>query len=132
MGLANKPLLLTGLRGATTCKKNTVECISSAVEELVDELVKRNELIPKNIISITFSVTPDLDACFPAGVARRKTGWESIALIDCQQMKVEGDLKNCIRILAHVLLPRDVSPQHPYLHEASLLRPDRTNEKTDT
>ncbi|MFL0736379.1 MAG: chorismate mutase, partial [Prochlorococcus sp.] len=41
-------------------------------------------------------------------------------------MYVEGDLKRCIRILSHAWLPADQSPQHPYLGETAMLRPDRS------
>ena len=120
---------LKGLRGATTCKTNSIEAIEEAVNELVIEHVNRNDLVPKRIISITFSVTKDLTACFPASIARRQKGWEEISLLDCQQMNVEGDLAFCIRILAHVLLPKNQIPKHPYLKGAKLLRPDRFKEK---
>ncbi len=129
MALDTKSLNLCGLRGATTAHNNTPEAIETAVSELVSELVSRNALSPEQIISITFSVTADLNACFPAAIARKQKGWESIALLDCQQMSVEGDLKFCIRILAHVLLPLAQKPKHPYLGQARLLRPDRSNKK---
>ena len=116
---------LCALRGATTSEHNSVESITSAVEELLTELVSRNNLIPDQIISVTFSVTSDLDACFPASIARKKTGWEKIALLDCQQMSVQGDLSKCIRLLAYVSLPNEQSPKNPYLRKAKSLRPDR-------
>ena len=86
MRFQNEFNYLCALRGATTSEQNSVESIASAVDELLSELVSRNNLIPDQIISVTFSVTSDLDACFPASVARRKPGWERIALLDCQQM----------------------------------------------
>ena len=125
MNFQNEIHYLCALRGATTSKHNSVESISSAVEELLVELVSRNNLIPDQIISVTFSVTKDLDACFPASIARRKTGWEKIALLDCQQMFVKDDLSKCIRLLAYVSLPNEQMPQNPYLGEAKNLRPDR-------
>ena len=76
MNFQNELTYLCALRGATTCENNSVESITSAVEELLVELVSRNNLIPDQIISVTFSVTSDLDACFPASVARKKIGWE--------------------------------------------------------
>ncbi len=127
MVLSNENLELKGLRGATTTKRNTAESIEDSVTELVNELVRRNQLEPQQILSITFSVTNDLNACFPASIARKQPGWENVALLDCQQMFVAGDLKNCIRILAHVWLPANQNPQHAYLGEASLLRPDRSS-----
>ena len=125
MNFQNEFHYLCALRGATTSKHNSVESITSAVEELLVELVSRNNLIPDQIISVTFSVTKDLDACFPASIARRKTGWEKIALLDCQQMFVKNDLSKCIRLLAYVSLPNEQMPQNPYLGEAKNLRPDR-------
>ena len=126
MALAKENLQLQGLRGATTCPSNDTGAIEASVTELVKELVNRNGITPEQIVSITFSVTSDLNACFPAAIARRQPGWEHVALIDCQQMAVKGDLKKCIRILAHVWLPLQQSPQHTYLGQATLLRPDRS------
>ncbi len=120
-----KKFNLSALRGATTSEHNSVESITSAVDELLVELVSRNNLIPDQIISVTFSVTKDLDACFPASIARRRAGWEEIALLDCQQMFVKNDLKKCIRLLAYVSLPNDQTPQNTYLGKAKNLRPDR-------
>ena len=125
MNFQNEFHYLCALRGATTSKHNSVESITSAVEELLVELVTRNNLIPDQIISVTFSVTKDLDACFPASIARRKIGWEKVALLDCQQMCVKDDLSKCIRLLAYVSLPNEQIPQNPYLGKAKNLRPDR-------
>ena len=125
MSFKNESDHLCALRGANTTEENSAESISCAVDELLSELVNRNNLIPDQIISITFSVTSDLDACFPASIARKKPGWEKIALLDCQQMFVKGDLSKCIRLLAYVALPHDQIPQHPYLGRAKSLRPDR-------
>tara|TARA_B100000965_G_scaffold261236_1_gene220300 strand:- start:59 stop:436 length:378 start_codon:yes stop_codon:yes gene_type:complete len=125
MRIQNELNYLCALRGATTSEQNSVDSITSAVEELLSELVSRNNLIPDQIISVTFSVTSDLDACFPASIARKKTGWEKIALLDCQQMSVKGDLSKCIRLLAYVSLPNEQTPQNPYIGRAKKLRPDR-------
>ena len=116
---------LKAIRGATTSSNNSSQAIEIAVKELIYELINRNQLQANQIISVTFSVTNDLNACFPASIARKQEGWESVALIDCQQMFVRGDLNFCIRMLAHVHLPEKQQPQHPYLGKASMLRPDR-------
>ena len=81
----------------------------------MDALVDRNGLSPDRIVSVTFSVTADLDACFPAAEARQRNGWDGVALLDCQQMAVQGDLPRCIRVLAHAWLPEGSTPKHPYL-----------------
>jgi chorismate mutase len=118
-------LQLRALRGATTAEANTAEAIGSAVAELVDALVKRNGLQGDRVVSVTFSVTADLNAVFPAAIARRRNGWDHVALLDCQQMAVAGDLPRCIRLLAHAWLDSQRQPCHPYLRDASRLRPDR-------
>ena len=63
-------LRLVGIRGATTCTANTTEAIRSSVRELMDALIAGNELGHERIISVTFSVTADLDACFAIGLDR--------------------------------------------------------------
>ena len=57
---------VTFIRGATTASGNSVKEIEDAVVELIDELISRNKLLKKNLLSIIFTVTKDLDACFPA------------------------------------------------------------------
>jgi chorismate mutase len=121
------PLQLRALRGATTAAANTSEAIDEAVAELMQELVDRNSLESDQVVSVTFSVTADLDACFPAAIARRRPGWEQVALLDCQQMAVAGDLPRCIRLLAHAWMEGGREACHPYLREASRLRPDRAS-----
>jgi chorismate mutase len=116
---------LRALRGATTASANSPEAIAGAVNELIEALVDHNGLEGPRVLSVTFSVTADLDACFPAAIARRRPGWDGVALLDCQQMAVAGDLERCIRLLAHVWLPLEREVVHAYLREASRLRPDR-------
>ena len=116
---------LSIIRGATTSDGNTKSSIASAVHELIEELISRNNLEPINIQSIIFTVTKDLNACFPASVARKYKELDKVAFLDCQQMFVQDDLKFCIRLMAQVYLPLNIEPKHPYLRGASGLRPDR-------
>ena len=116
---------LTLIRCATTATGNSVEEIENAVVELIDQLISRNNLIKTNLLSITFTVTKDLDACFPASIARKHNGLDSVAFLDCQQMHVSNDIDYCIRIMAQVLLPVNSDVNHPYLRDASKLRSDR-------
>ena len=116
---------ITFIRGATTATGNSIEEIEDAVVELIEELISRNSLIKKNLLSITFTSTKDLDACFPASIARKFKELDSVAFLDCQQMYVSNDVDFCIRIMAQVLLPPNFAINHPYLRGASKLRPDR-------
>ena len=113
------------IRGATTASGNSVKEIEDAVVELINELISRNNLTESNLLSITFTATKDLDACFPASVARKCNGLDTVAFLDCQQMYVPNDVNFCIRIMAQVLLRPNFPVKHPYLRGASKLRSDR-------
>ena len=118
---------MRAIRGATTASENTEESITIAVTELLQELEYRNRIDPDRIISVFFTATRDLDAVFPAAIARRiYPNWQDVALMDVQQMHVEGSLPRCIRFLIHAYLPADAKVYHPYLRGASNLRPDRS------
>jgi chorismate mutase len=112
------------IRGATTVPENTKEAIADAVTELLDELERLNRIDPEEIVSVTFSVTRDLDAMFPAAIARTRPGWNNVPLLDVQQMYVEGSLERCIRFLIHINTPTLMEIHHPYLRGAKVLRPD--------
>lgn len=113
------------IRGAVTVPENNKGAMQEAVTELLHALEVGNQLDPTCIISATFSVTRDLDAIFPAAVARQRPGWDGVALLDVQHMHVEGSLPRCIRVLMHVQLPvRHQKIQHAYLRGAQDLRPD--------
>lgn len=112
------------IRGATTVPENTVEAMRQAVMELLDELEKRNQLHPTDIISVTFSVTRDLNATFPAAIARSRSHWDNVPMLDVQEMHVDGSLERCIRFLVHAYLPTSAQIYHTYLRHAEKLRPD--------
>ncbi len=115
---------IRAIRGATTASENTVEAMRASVIELLDVLEHQNQLQPTDIISVTFSVTKDLDAIFPAAIARKRPGWDNVVMLDVQQMHVEGSLPSCIRLLIHANLPKSAPVYHTYLRQAANLRPD--------
>ncbi|MEM6450895.1 MAG: chorismate mutase [Cyanobacteria bacterium P01_D01_bin.105] len=116
---------IRAIRGATTVSENSAEAIAEAVTEMLDDVESRNQLDPTQIVSATFSVTRDLDAVFPAAIARRRPHWDCVPLLDVQQMHVEGALTHCIRLMMYVPLAvpqRGVN--HAYMRGARNLRPD--------
>ena len=116
------------IRGATTASENTIAAIREAVTELLDAIEMGNELEPEDMISVVFTTTRDLDAIFPAAIARERSHWENVPLLDVQQMHVENSLKRCIRTLIHVNTPKlQREIVHPYLRQAKDLRPDWNN-----
>jgi chorismate mutase len=115
------------IRGATTVPENSIFAIREAVHELLDELEARNRLDMDEIVSIIFSVTKDLDAAFPAAIARERPHWSNVPLFDVQQMHVQDSLPRCIRFLIHFNTPDPaIAIHHPYLRHAKNLRPDWT------
>jgi len=113
------------IRGATTVPENSAAAIELAVAELLDDLEARNTVPPNDIVSVTFSVTSDLNAIFPASIARRRPGWQNVPLLDVQQMAVQGSLERCVRLLLHFNCNTPQRPIfHCYLRQAKNLRPD--------
>jgi chorismate mutase len=91
----------------------------------MEEIEAQNDIDPREIVSATFSVTTDIDVVFPAKIARSRSHWEHVPLLDVQQMHVEGSLERCIRVLIHVnTLLEQHQIKHVYLNGARDLRPD--------
>lgn len=111
------------IRGATTVDENTPQGILDRTAVLLESVIKRNEIDNKDIVSIIFTATRDLDSQYPA-VAAREMGMTEIPLFCCQEMHVEGSLEKCIRLMMHVQLPQPRSIEHVYLEKAQALRPD--------
>jgi len=117
-----------GIRGATTVDHNDREEILAATTELLQLLIRRNDLHAEDVASAIFTVTEDLDAEFPA-LAARYLGWTEVALICTREIPVPGSLEKCIRILLHVNTTRSAAEiQHVYIRGAVNLRPT-LNEK---
>ena len=112
-----------GIRGATTVEHNDREEILAATTELLQLLIRRNDLHAEDVASAIFTVTEDLDAEFPA-MAARYLGWTEVALICTREIPVPGSLGKCIRILLHVNTTRSAAEiQHVYIRGAVNLRP---------
>ena len=114
---------LWAVRGAVQADKNDVEAILTATEALMRELMSRNELEPRQIVSCLFTATDDLNAEFPA-VAARRLGLESVPLLCMRELDVPGAMRSVIRVLVHYYGPADHAPAHAYLGQAQALRSD--------
>src|SRR3954465_6872798 len=114
---------LIALRGANTVSANEPAAILSATDELMHALMERNDLNPGGLVSCIFTLTPDLDAEFPA-VAAREMGLSRVPLLCAREIPVPGSLPRVVRVLVHCSPPVGVDPQHVYLGEARKLRLD--------
>lgn len=113
-----------GIRGATTVDTNTKEDILKATRELLQDMVKANDVRGEDVASILFTTTSDLNATFPAEAAR-ELGLSQVPLLCGQEIDVPGSLPMCLRIL--ILFNTKKSAEdivHVYLKAAKKLRPD--------
>jgi chorismate mutase len=116
-------LRLWAVRGATKVRSNDTGAIVEAAEELMAELISRNDLTPERMVSCIFTSTHDLNAEFPA-VAARKLGLDMVPLLCAQEIDVPNAMRSVIRVLLHYYAPADHTPAHAYLGEAQELRSD--------
>lgn len=116
---------LFALRGATTVKANEADLIVEATEELLVEVLKRNDLAPAALVSCIFTTTADLNAQFPA-VAARNIGLNAVPLLCASEIDVPGSLPLAIRILLQYYAPPEHESKHVYLRDAVTLRTDLT------
>ncbi len=116
-------LRLWAVRGATQVAANDAARIVAATEELMGELISRNDLVPERIVSCIFTSTDDLDAEFPA-VAARNLGLSAVPLLGAREVPKPGALERVIRAMVHYYGPMDHTPAHVYLGEAQKLRSD--------
>ncbi|MFL5824341.1 MAG: chorismate mutase [Solirubrobacteraceae bacterium] len=114
---------LFALRGANSVQSNRAEDILSATDELVRELMSRNDLAAEAMVSCIFTLTEDLNAEFPA-VAARRLGLQHVPLLCAREIPVPGSMPKVIRVLVHYHASDDHCPAHVYLHGARSLRSD--------
>ena len=113
---------MNGIRGAIAVVENNKEDIVESSKLLFSSIIEKNNLEPKKITSVVFTVTHDLTEAFPAK-AIRDLGYDYIPVIDTLAPNISSDLNGCIRVL--VLYSDKVDVNHVYLHHAKNLRPDR-------
>jgi chorismate mutase len=113
-----------GIRGAVDVASNTKEEILSKTKDLLEALVRENRVKAADVAAAIFSLTPDLNAEFPA-IAARQMGWDDVPLMCAAELAVPGAMERVIRIL---LLVNTKTPaakiRHQYLGNTPRLRPD--------
>ncbi|NPA30886.1 MAG: chorismate mutase [Chloroflexi bacterium] len=114
-----------GIRGANSVAANTRESILAATRDLLRAICQANPgLRPDDMVSIFFTLTPDLNAVYPA-YAARQLGWLQVPLLSAQEIPVPDALPRVVRVLIHWNTARPASAiRHVYLGEAARLRPD--------
>lgn len=117
-------MAVRAIRGAIQVDANERSAVLDGASELVSEVLKRNDVMPDDLISILFTATPDLTAEFPA-YAARQLGLTDVPLMCASEIDVPGALPRTLRLLAHVETDRQRSEiRHVYLRGAAALRTD--------
>jgi chorismate mutase len=120
-------MAVSAVRGATVASENSPEAIWQATAELVQAIVDRNAIAVDEVVAAFFTMTPDLDAAFPAYAARR-LGWNEVPLLGAVETAVPGMPERMIRVLVEVERPERQRLQPVYLHGTLVLRPDLAGE----
>ncbi len=116
---------MLAIRGAISVPDNTRHDILAAAGELLGEMQQANGLAPAELVAVLFTLTPDLNAAFPAEAARN-LGWNSVGLMCMQEVAVPGALPRVLRVMMLVERPKLAHPVHVYRGDARRLRPDLT------
>ena len=117
-------MTVRAIRGAVQVEANEREAILEGTTELVNEVMGRNDLTTDEVISVLFTMTPDLTAEFPA-LAARKLGFHDVPLICASEIPVPSAMPRVVRLMAHVETDRPrAALQHVYLRGAAALRLD--------
>ena len=112
------------IRGAVQVDADDRDVILEGTAELVTAVMTRNDLTPDDVISVLFTVTPDLTAEFPA-LAARKLGFHAVPLMCSTEIPVRNAMSRGVRLMAHVETDRPRAQiQHVYLRGAAALRLD--------
>jgi chorismate mutase len=116
---------LRGIRGATTVERDDSELILEATKELLEEMLRANDITEfEPIAAIFFTTTPDLSSTFPAEAARR-LGMTMVPLICNQEIPVPNRLGKAVRVMLQLNTQKSQAEmKHIYLREAKSLRPD--------
>ena len=116
--------MVRAVRGAIQVDRDEPADVLAGTRELLTEVLARNGIAPTDLISIVFTLTPDLTSCFPA-TAARDLGLVDVPLLCATEVAVPGALPRVVRLLAHIESDRPRSAvRHVYLRGATRLRPD--------
>lgn len=115
-------MLTKGIRGAITVEENTPEAIGSATIKLLEKMVEVNNIDLNLVSHVIFSLTPDLNAEFPAKYARVNLRWKDVAMMCFNEIGVPNSLKKCLRVLIVVNCTEYFEPEFVYLDGAECLR----------
>lgn len=117
---------LYALRGAV-CSENTKEDILKNVGDMCRQLFSLNNVKSEDLVSIQFTMTPDLNVMNPCYALRHSdTGVDTskVALFGMPELEIFGMLPKCIRVMVTLYMEDNSQLQMVYMNGAEVLRPD--------
>lgn len=116
------------VRGATTVLNDIPSEIETATVEMLEKIIKDNDINVNDIVSAIFSVTNDIKSATPAKFARTNLGWHYVPLMCVREFEFDNSLTKCIRVLIAFNSNKNQKEiKHVYLKNAAKLRPDLNN-----
>ncbi len=119
---------IRGIRGAIDVARNTRHEIFHRTQELLRAMIRANRIRKEDVAAAFFTMTPDLDADFPA-YAARDIGWKHVPMMCASELPVPGAMKRVVRAMLLVntyQTPEEI--RHQYLGITAALRPDLTHQ----
>ncbi len=121
---------LIAARGAV-CSENTPEAITENVCKICNEIVLQNKIKEKDLVSIHFTVTKEINCMNPATALRKGQtiiDFTKTALFASQEAEITGMMPNVIRVMI-TAYSKTKNKTNVYLNGAEKLRPDYTVNK---
>jgi chorismate mutase len=112
------------IRGAINIERDERDELLGAVAELLTAMLERNQLTTDDLISVIFTVTPDIRSEFPA-LGARLLGMKDVPLLCAQEIDIPGAMARVVRVMMHAETDAARAEiQHVYLRGAEALRQD--------
>jgi chorismate mutase len=108
---------VVGIRGATSLTEDHPMKVTENVIELWNEIMNKNDI--SRIISVIFSVTPDIKSLNPATILREKLDLNNVPFMSLEEASFNDSRKKIIRVL---IICESSTQNFVYLHEAKNLR----------
>ncbi|MFD8083425.1 chorismate mutase [Kitasatospora sp. NPDC059722] len=118
---ATRAIRTLAVRGGIAVPADTVPALTRATEDLLAGLLAANHLDRADLVSLVFTMTPDLTATNPALVLH-EAGWDLPALC-AQDAAFAGAPPRTLRVLAHLSWDRPGRPVAVYLGGAAPTKP---------
>ena len=115
--------VVKAVRGAVIIDDDSRESAEHWILQMMKELVEKNSIGEREIVSILFSQTKDIKKINPASILRLM-GFSGTPLFCTQEPEVEGSMERVVRVMITFYGKRKSKVNPVYLNGAEGLRKD--------